>query len=152
MAAWPHNPAMIYDRAYDVVAANPMADALFAGGHTPATCCAVVFGDPPARPSTVDWAEVAADAVAGFRFGHGRHPSDPRVRERAGRDAGRRPEFADCGGEDRVRGKVPQHKHFEHADVGRVALTMQAFDVRASPGRELVVYHAEAGSSERGIR
>jgi hypothetical protein len=31
--------------------------------------------------------------------------------------------------------------------VGLLTLTMQTFDVRESPGQELVVYHAERGSS-----
>ncbi|WP_425465912.1 hypothetical protein [Nocardia bhagyanarayanae] len=31
VAAWPHKPAVVYNRAYDVLAANAIADALFAG-------------------------------------------------------------------------------------------------------------------------
>ncbi|SDW23495.1 hypothetical protein SAMN05216215_100231 [Saccharopolyspora shandongensis] len=37
-----------------------------------------------------------------------------------------------------------ERKRFEHRDGG--ALTTQTFDVRSSPGQELVVYHADSGS------
>ena len=56
------------------------------------------------------------------------------------------PEFADLWRGHDVRGKRLREKHFQHADVGRITLTMQAFDVRSTAGQELVVYHAEPGS------
>jgi transcriptional regulator with XRE-family HTH domain len=146
MAAWPHNPALIYDLAYDVLAANTMADALFGGWPHSHNLLDVVFGDPLARSFYVDWADVAADAVAGFRFNHGRHPSDPRLREVLSRMLVESAEFADLWHGHDVRGKSLHQKSFQHADIGRITLTMQAFDVRSAPGQELVVYHAEPGS------
>lgn len=146
MAAWPNNPAVVFDRAYDVVAANPIADALFCGWRHSRNLLHVVFTDPAARTFYRDWPEVAADAVAGFRLGHGHDPGNPRVREVLADMLEASPEFARRWSEHRVRGKSLQRKHFVHPDVGPVELTMQAFEVRASPGRELVVYHAAAGS------
>ena len=146
LAAWPHNPALIYDLAYDVLAANTMADALFGGWPHSHNLLEVVFGDPLARSFYVDWAEVAADAVAGFRFNHGRHPTDPRVREVLSRTLAESAEFADLWHDHDVRGKSLRQKRFQHADIGLITLTMQAFDVRSAPGQELVVYHAEPGS------
>ena len=146
MAAWPHNPALIYDLAYDVLATNPMADALFGGWAHSRNLLEVVFGDPRARSFYVDWADVAADAVAGFRFNHGRHPTDPRVREVLAQMSAESAEFADLWRGQDVRGKSLRQKRFQHADIGRITLTMQAFDIRSAPGQELVVYHAEPGS------
>jgi hypothetical protein len=45
-----------------------------------------------------------------------------------------------------ARRKALQNKTFRHSQVGVMALTMQTFDVRSSPGQELVVYHAPPGS------
>lgn len=146
MAAWPHNPALIYDLAYDVLASNTMADALFGGWPHSHNLLEVVFGDPLARSFYVDWADVAADAVAGFRLNHGRHPNDARVREVLSRMLNEYPEFADLWRGHDVRGKSLREKRFQHADIGRITLVMQAFDVRSTPGQELVVYHAEPGS------
>ena len=146
MAAWPQNPALVYDLAYDVLAANAMADALFGGWPHSHNLLDVVFGDPLARSFYVDWADVGADAVAGFRLNYGRHPSDPRVREVLSRMLTESPEFADLWHGHDVRGKGLREKRFQHADIGRITLTMQAFDVRSTPGQELVVYHAEPGS------
>ena len=146
MDAWPDNPALIYDLAYEVVASNAMADALFGGWPHSRNLLDVVFGDPGARTFYVDWTEVAADAVAGFRFNHGRHPADPRVRAVLARMLAESAEFTDLWNGHDVRGKTLSQKRFHHPDVGRITLTMQAFDVRSRPGQELVVYHAEAGS------
>ncbi|MEU0496511.1 helix-turn-helix transcriptional regulator [Mycobacterium sp. NPDC006124] len=146
MDAWPHNPALIYDLAYDVVASNAMADALFGGWQHSRNLLEVVFGDPGARTFYVDWTQVAADAVAGFRFNHGRHPADRRVRAVLAKMLADSAEFTDSWNGHDVRGKSLSQKRFQHDEVGRITLTMQAFDVRSRPGQELVVYHAEPGS------
>ena len=147
MAAWPDNPAIVFDRAYDVLASNPIADALFCGWRHSRNLLRIVFLDPDARTFYRDWPEVAAGAVAGFRLGYGHDPGNPRVREVLSEMLAASPDFAALWAEHRVRGKSLQRKHFLHPEVGPVELTMQAFEVRASPGRELVVYHAAPGSA-----
>lgn len=146
MSAWPDNPALIYNRAYDVLAANAIADTLFGGWSHSRNLLRIVFTDPAARSFYADWPEVAADAVAGFRLGYGQDPANPRVREVLAGMLSESPAFASAWDEHRVRGKSLQHKRFLHPEVGALTLTMQAFDVRSSPGQELVIYHAEPGS------
>ncbi|MGB8943161.1 MAG: helix-turn-helix transcriptional regulator [Streptomyces sp.] len=146
MDAWPHNPAVVYNRAYDVLASNTIADALFHGWAHSRNLMHVVFTDPAARAFYRDWHGVARNSVAGFRLGHGAAPDDPRVRQVLGELLERSPEFAELWARHDARGKALERKDFEHRDVGPLTLTMQTFDVRAAPGQELVVYHAEAGS------
>jgi hypothetical protein len=146
MAAWPNNPALIYDCAYDVLASNAIADALFRGWPHSHNLLHVVFADPAARSFCVDWGDVATDAIAGFRLNHGRHPTDPRVREVLTQMLAESDEFAERWSSQEVRGRSLHQKCFRHSDVGEITLTMQAFDVRSSPGQELVVYHAEPGT------
>ncbi|CAL9370072.1 helix-turn-helix domain-containing protein [Streptomyces sp. enrichment culture] len=146
MDAWPHNPAIVYNRAYDVLASNAIADALFHGWTHSRNLLHVVFTDPAARTFYRDWHEVARNSVAGFRLGRGAAPNDPRVRQVLTELLDASPEFADLWSHHDARGKALEHKRFAHRDVGPLTLTMQTFDIRSAPGQELVVYHAESAS------
>ncbi|QJY48073.1 helix-turn-helix transcriptional regulator [Pseudonocardia broussonetiae] len=146
MDAWPSNPAVVYNRAYDVLASNAIADALFHSWSHSRNLMHVVFTDPAARTFYQDWHEVARNSVAGFRLAHGEAPDDPRTRHVLAEMFADSPEFARLWTAHDARGKSVERKRFRHAEVGPLTLTMQTFDVRSSPGQELVVYHAEPGS------
>jgi transcriptional regulator with XRE-family HTH domain len=146
MGAWPYNPAIIFNRAYDVLASNRIADALFHDWTHSRNLMHVVFTDPAARTFYRDWQEVARNSVAGFRLGHGQAPADPRIRQVFAELLEHSAEFTDLWVRHDVRGKALDRKRFHHHDVGPLMLTMQTFDVRSSPGQELVVYHAEPAS------
>lgn len=147
LAAWPDNPAVVYNRAYDVLASNPIADILFHGWAHSTNLVHVVFTDPAARTFYRDWHEVARNTVAGFRLNHGKAPDDPRIRQVLAELLAASADFAELWGSHDARGKALESKRFQHRDVGPLTLTMQTFDVRSSPGQELVVYHAEPGSA-----
>ncbi|MEN3614269.1 helix-turn-helix transcriptional regulator [Plantactinospora sp. ZYX-F-223] len=149
MDAWPHNPAIIYNRAYDVLASNTIADALFHDWTHSRNLMHVVFTDPAAHTFYQDWHDVAVNSVAGFRLGHGQAPADPRIRQVLTELLAHSPEFTDLWARHDARGKALARKRFRHPDVGPLTLTMQTFDVRSSPGQELVVYHAEPASASR---
>ncbi|MET8778014.1 helix-turn-helix transcriptional regulator [Nocardia sp. NPDC004654] len=146
VAAWPHNPAVVYNRAYDVLAANAIADALFCGWSHSRNLLRLVFTDPAARTFYRDWSAVARNVVAGFRLGYGAAPHDPRVGQVLAELLDASPEFTELWARHDARGKALARKRFNHPDVGPLELTMQTFDVRSSPGQELVVYHAEPSS------
>ncbi|MEU1335343.1 helix-turn-helix transcriptional regulator [Streptomyces sp. NPDC005865] len=146
MDAWPHNPAIVYNRAYDVLASNAIADALFHGWTHSHNLMHVVFTDPAARTFYRDWHDVARNSVAGFRLGLGVAPNDPRIRQVLGELLDTSPEFVELWKHHDARGKALERKSFEHRDVGPLTLTMQTFDVRSAPGQELVVHHADPGS------
>ncbi|NNH73577.1 helix-turn-helix domain-containing protein [Nocardia uniformis] len=146
MDAWPSNPAVVYNRAYDVLASNTIADALFHDWSHSRNLMHVVFTDPAARPFYRDWHDVARNSVAGFRLGHGQARHDPRIQQVLTELLDHSPEFAHLWAHHDVRGKALESKRFDHPAVGPLTLTMQTFDVRPSPGQELVVYHAEPAS------
>ncbi|WP_028921697.1 helix-turn-helix domain-containing protein [Pseudonocardia acaciae] len=145
MDAWPHNPALVYNRAYDVLASNEIADALFEDYGPERNLMKLVFLSERARGFYVDWPGVAANSVAGFRLGHGAAPRDPRIRSVLAELLERSEEFRELWARHDARGKALETKTFEHPEVGRITLAMQTFDVRSAPGQELVVYHAEPG-------
>ncbi|KMS90664.1 helix-turn-helix transcriptional regulator [Prauserella rugosa] len=146
MDNWPDNAALIYNRAYDVLASNEIADALFQDFGPEHNLMLLVFLSPRARQFYVDWPRVAANSVAGFRLNHAAAPDDPRIRSVLTTLLEQSAEFRDLWARHDARGKAAETKTFEHPDVGTITLSMQTFDVRSSPGQELVVYHAEPGT------
>ncbi|MCV7287751.1 helix-turn-helix domain-containing protein [Mycolicibacterium wolinskyi] len=147
MSAWPDNPAIVFNIAYDVLASNGIADVLFHKWTHSRNLMQIVFTDPHARTFYCDWQKVARNSVAGFRLNHGRSPGHPRIQRVLEGLLATSPEFTELWERHDARGKTREQKLFHHDDVGELTLSMQTFDVRSSPGQELVVYQAEPGSS-----
>lgn len=143
---WPDNPAIVLGRAYDVLAGNRLAYALFEGFAQGPNLLAKVFLDPHARSFYPDWELAAANTVAGFRLLHGAAPHDPRIREVLEAVLAASPDFVRLWERHDVRRKQAMTKRFRHPAVGELNLRMNAFDVKSAPGQELIVYHAEPGS------
>lgn len=146
MEAWPDNPALVYNRAYDILAANPLAAALFGDLGAVGNLMLLVFTEPRAREFYVDWPEIAANSVAGFRMSYGAAPDDPRTRAVLSELLNGSREFRNLWERRDARRKSLGSKTFRHSDVGTLTLHMQTFDVRSAPGQELVVYDAEPGT------
>lgn len=142
MAAWPDNPALVYNRAYDLLATNTLSEALY-GDILRDNMLLMVFTEPRARELYADWPVIAADAVAGFRKNYGIAPHDPRITAVLTELLDRSPEFTELWRRHDARGKSAAVKSFRHPQVGTMTLDMQTFDVRSGPGQELVVYQAE---------
>lgn len=144
---WPDTPALVLGHAYDVLAANRLAEALFGGFGSSSNLLHRVFVAPDARTFYADWETVAEHSVAGFRMHHGAAPHDARIVEVLRDVLARSPEFARLWERHDARQKRSDSKRFCHPLVGELTLHMTTFDVRSSPGQELVVYHAATGSS-----
>lgn len=147
MDMWPDNPALVLGRAYDVLTCNGLGEALFGGFPTSRNLAEVVFCDPDAPAFYADWPAAAANTVAGLRLAHGTWPNDPRLAQLCEDLQARSAHFRTLWRQNQARGKQLEVKTFHHPQVGPVTLRMQAFDVRAAPGQQLVVYHAEPGST-----
>ncbi|MEU8705609.1 helix-turn-helix domain-containing protein [Streptomyces sp. NPDC048565] len=143
---WDRTPVLLLGRAYDVLAANTLSQAVFPHLRPGANLLLGMFLDPSARSFYADWEKDAANAVAGFRFLEGARPNDPRIHEvlRAASEGSR--EFADLWQRRDARGKSDAAKVLLHPDVGELTLRMQTFDVRSAPGQQLIVYHAQEGT------
>lgn len=146
MEMWPDNPALVLGRAYDVLAGNRLAYALFEGFTQGPNLMLKVFLDPDARRFYPDWPEIARNTVAGFRVLEGRSPHDPRIRELIAELTQGSPEFVDMWKRHEARAKTLSTKRFNHPAVGEFTLRIHAFDVRSAPTQELIVYHAHPGT------
>lgn len=143
---WPDNPAIVLGRGYDVLASNQLASALFEGFEHGPNLVVKMFLDPGARTFYPDWALVASYLVAGLRVLYGEDPHEPRINEVVETVRAQSPDFARMWARHEARRKRLESKRFCHPEVGEMTLWMNGFDVKSSPGQELIVYHAEPGT------
>lgn len=143
MDGWPDNPVLVISRAYDVLARNQLGDALLHPVRRYDNLLLTVFLDPAARSFYADWRHAAVNTVAGFRLVC---DVDPRAGELVRELGSRSAEFREMWARHDARGKSAETKTFVHPEVGEITLHMQTFDVRSSPGQQLVVYRAEPGT------
>jgi hypothetical protein len=148
MDGYPHTPAFVMNRTLDILAANALADALYAPFEPADNLARMTFLDPAGRSFYTDWDRAAQAAVANLRQAAGFDPDDPRLAELVRTLADQSADFARLWNAHTVRGKTQDAKHFLHPDVGPLTLTYQAFDVRDAPGQQLVIYHAEPGGAD----
>lgn len=146
MDGYSHTPAFVMTRTLDLLAANALADALFAPFSPADNLARMAFADPAGRHFYSDWDRVARATVANLRQAAGFDPDDPRLRHLVRTLAEHSTDFARLWNAHTVQGKTQDAKDLLHPDVGPLALTYQAFDVRDAPGQQLVIYHAEPGS------
>lgn len=77
MSAWPDNPALIYNPAYDVLAANAIADELFGRWSHSHNLLQIVFTDPARAPSTATGRRLPPTRSPGFGWPTGSTPRIP---------------------------------------------------------------------------
>ncbi|MEU4362394.1 helix-turn-helix transcriptional regulator [Promicromonospora sp. NPDC023987] len=150
MLSWRDSPALVLGRAFDVLASNPLGEALFEGFPFSRNLTRTVFLDPGARTFYPDWHGVAENTVAGLRLADGLTPGNPVVRAVVDELHVKSPDFVRMWEQHDARGKRLTSKRFLHPEVGHLELTVHVFGVRGAPGQELVVYHAPVGSPAAG--
>ena len=146
MDGYPHTPAFVMNRTLDLLAANALADALYAPFVPADNMARMTFLDPAGRQFYRDWGLAAQAVVANLRQASGFDPGHPRLRHLVDTLSEQSPEFRRLWAQHSVRGKTQDAKRLLHPDVGALSLTYQSFDVRDAPGQQLVIYHAEPGS------
>ena len=143
-------PAFVQNGRLDVLAANPLARALyaplFAYPARPANFVRFTFLDPRAQRFWGDWERVADDAVAMLRTEAGRDPYDKGLTDLVGELSTRSDAFRLRWEAHDVRLHRTGVKHLHHPVVGELHLSYELMDLPADPGLSLVACSAEAGS------
>lgn len=175
-------PAMIMGRRLEVLAANRLAEALYAdfgapepraeepdaeepdaaepaapGSGTPdqrgRNLARFLFLDPAARALFADWESAARGAVAALRFYAGRHPYDPGLNPLVDELAGMDADFRRWWAGHDVLEHTHGTKRFRHPAVGELALEYESLAFPDDPDQTLYLYTAEPGSpSDEALR
>ncbi|MER0243907.1 helix-turn-helix transcriptional regulator [Streptomyces sp. HSW2009] len=146
MDDWHTNPALIFDRRLNQLAANPLGEALFDWMGEETNLVTAVFLNPAARTFYRDWPQIAENCTAALRAGAGADPDDPATIALIGELSLKSPDFAQLWARHDVRNKVAETKRFRHHLVGDLELDYQSLTVNSSPGQQLVVYQAAPAS------
>jgi transcriptional regulator with XRE-family HTH domain len=149
-------PAIVNNARLDLVASNPLGQALFAPvcasprspANQPANHARFTFLDPRARDFWTDWERAADDSVAQLRTEAGRDPHNQALTGLVG-------ELSTCSEAFRFRWaahNVRLHrtglKQFHHPVVGDLHLNFEVMELPADPGLSLLAFSAAAGSPD----
>lgn len=138
--------AYVLGPALDVLAANPIAEALLSPFGTERNMPRVLFTDPRAREVFADWEQQASSSVYALRLNAGRFPGDTEISGLVAELSAVSPRFRTLWADHDVAGLTRQFKVFVHPEVGRIELTYQTFEVVDAPGQQLLVGTPEPGS------
>ena len=143
-------PAYVQNRRLDVLAASPLAQALyapvFASSSRPVNLARFNFLSPGARTLWGNWDRAADETVAMLRLEAGRDPYDKDLAGLVGELSTRSDEFRVRWGAHDVRLHRTGIKHIRHPVAGDLHLSYEVIELTADPGLALVAFSAEAGS------
>jgi transcriptional regulator with XRE-family HTH domain len=144
-------PAFVNNRRLDVLAANPLARALyaplFADLVRPANHARFAFLNLQAHDFWLDWERIADDTVAVLRTEAGRDPYDKALTDFVGELCTRSEAFRTRWASHDVRLHRTGLKRYHHPLVGDLHLNFESMELAADPGQTLTVLSAEAHSS-----
>jgi len=145
-------PAMVNNGRLDVLAANALAEALFAPVFAekarPVNHARFTFLSPRARDFWLDWERAADDAVAMLRTEAGRDPYDKALTDLVGELSTRSEDFRVRWAAHDVRLHRTGLKSFHHPVVGEMHLSYEVLELPADPGLTLIAFSAEAGTPD----
>jgi transcriptional regulator with XRE-family HTH domain len=143
-------PAFVQNGRLDVLATNPLAQALyapvFADPARPANFARFNFLNPHARVFWMNWERAADDTVAMLRTEAGRDPYDKELTDLVGELSTRSDDFRVRWAAHDVRLHRTGQKHVRHPVVGELHLSYEVMDLPADPGLALVAFSADPGT------
>ncbi|MEW9532382.1 helix-turn-helix transcriptional regulator [Microbispora sp. NPDC049125] len=152
LRGWNHAPAFVLDRRLDVLASNPLADALYGGLTYMDNCLRMIFLSPEAKHVYTDWEHAAIAKTAQLRSAVAADPDDPRLHRLVEEISSHSDDFRRLWERQDVRTRVTEDKRFRHPEVGELTLTLQPLTVNGTSGQQLFFMSAAPGSpSEQAL-
>jgi transcriptional regulator with XRE-family HTH domain len=144
-------PAFVQNGRLDVLAANPLARALYADLYDDPrrepNHARYTFLDPRAGDFYPDWPRAAADTVALLRAETGRQPDDRILNELIGELSTRSQQFSALWATHNVRWHTTGIKRFHHRVAGDLSLNYEGMDLASDRGQTFIAFTAEPGSA-----
>jgi transcriptional regulator with XRE-family HTH domain len=144
-------PAFVNNGRGDVLAANPLMQALYApmfdDPARPANHARFAFLNPRARDFWRDWERIATTTVAMLRTEAGRDPYDKGLTDLVGELCTRSEDFRTRWAAHDVRLHSTGIKQFRHPVVGEIDLNFETMQLNADPGLSMTLLSAPAGSA-----
>ena len=145
-----NTPAFVRNGRLDVLAINPLGQALYAPvfdtAVRPVNLARFCFLDPRAGDLYPNWEDAADTSVNLLRTEAGRDPHNKALTGLVGELATRSDAFRTRWARHDVRLHSTGLKHFRHPVVGELALAFDAMALPADPGLTLTAYSAEPGT------
>jgi transcriptional regulator with XRE-family HTH domain len=133
------DPAVLINRYSDVLAANPLAQALSPGFTPGVNRLRWDFTDPEARRRSPNWERASSAAIAHLRAQAGRDPQDPRLHSLIGELSVRSEDFLRLWARHDVHVASGGDMELIHPDVGTMRFRAEKFIHTGSAGLELLV-------------
>lgn len=150
--AFPRAAAYVLGPAFDVLAVNPVANALLAPFAPERNMPRILFTHPAAKTVFAEWPVVTRATVHALRLNDGLYPNDRAITDLVAELAESSAEFRALWADQSVGGLTRAYKVFVLPEAGRIELTYQTFDVHDAPGQQLLVGTPASGSrSEQAI-
>ncbi|WP_133766421.1 helix-turn-helix domain-containing protein [Amnibacterium kyonggiense] len=140
-------PAFVENRRFDVLVANPLAEALSTGMRPGANRLRSFVLDEREHALWTDWEAALEGLVAGFRTSIGAGEGDPAVARLVGELSLASEPFRRAWARHDVRPLAGAASRLRHPQVGDLELRREKLPLADTDGQILVVYHAEPGST-----
>jgi transcriptional regulator with XRE-family HTH domain len=139
-------PAIVFNKYSDVLAANPLAQALSPDMTPGVNRLRLLFIDAEVRSYHPDWQRYTAAVVAHLRAQAGTDTDDERLHALIGELSLRSDRFRQLWGRHDVRTAHGGTFAIKHPQVGDLELLVEKFAVAGAGGQEILLMHTEPGS------
>ncbi|NAS24308.1 helix-turn-helix domain-containing protein [Herbidospora sp. NEAU-GS84] len=147
-----HAPALVLGRRFEVLAHNPLLEALYEGMTHIDHCVRMIYLSPAAVDFYPDWEKAARAKTAQLRTAVAADPDDPYLRGLVAELTAQSAEFRRIWALHEVRARGNEIKELRHPRLGDLSLSWEVLSVSGT-GQKFVSLAAEPGShSEWALR
>ena len=144
LAAITEQPAIVFNPRHDILATNPLGEALFLGfnreGRFARNGPWFVFCDERALDLYPEYRRVARETVGSLRGAFARHPHDPTFLDLIAELTRCSSLFSELWRAQHVSDKTGTRKRFSHPYAGELELEMHSLTAIESPEQRMVLY------------